>query len=175
MTVVTGRRRLTLVRHGHAENKGPGHRDFERALDCRGVAEVNEMARRCLDLGLVPDLVLVSPALRTVQTAGTFQRMLERAPRQLQLEPSLYLAAADTLLGRIRETADDVGHLMVVAHNPGLSDLAEQLAPAAHVGGLETGAICSMQLVAADWGAVRPGQAQDLRYDAPGRFFDPGS
>lgn len=172
MTHATGRRRLTLVRHGHAATTGAAHRDFDRALDRRGVAEVSEMARRCVDLGPVPDLLLASTALRTVQTAATFQRMLEGAPRRLRLEPSLYLAEAATLLDCIRETDDGVAHLMVIAHNPGLGDLAEQLAPAARFSGFETGATCSMQFATADWDLVRPGLAEDVRYDAPGRFFD---
>lgn len=172
MTGTTGRRRLTLVRHGHAENTGHSHRDFDRALDRRGVAEVNEMARRCLDLGLLPDLVLASAALRTLQTAEAFQRTLERSAHQLHLEPALYLAEAGTLLERIRDTDDDVGHLMVIAHNPGLGDLAELLAPAEHFSGFETGATLSMEFTAEGWQGVRPGQAQDVRYDTPGRFFD---
>lgn len=171
----TGQLRLTLVRHGHAENKGPGHRDIDRALDRRGIAEVTEMARRCLDLGLVPDLLIASAALRTVQTADAFARMLERSPSQRLVEPSLYLAEASTLLERICEVPDTIAHLMVVGHNPGLGDLAGQLAPAARFSGFETAATCSMAFSAASWLHIRHGQAAEARYDSPGRFYDLGS
>jgi len=168
----TGPRRLTLVRHGHAENKGPGHLDFDRALDRRGRAEVAEMARRCLELGLLPDLLVTSSAVRAVQTAAAFERLLEEPSRPLQSEPGLYLAEAGTLLDFIRGIDDGVAHLMLVAHNPGLSDLAQQLAPGARFTGFETGATCSMQLAADSWRRVDAGQAEEVRYDTPGRFFD---
>lgn len=167
----TGRLRLTLVRHGHAENQGPGHRDIDRALDRRGIAEVTEMARRCLDLGLVPELMITSAALRTVQTADVFAGMLERSSSQRLIEPSLYLAEADTLLERIREVPNTIAHLMLVGHNPGLGDLAAQLAPAARLSSFETAAFCSMAFAAVSWLHIRHGLAAEVRYDAPGRFF----
>ena len=169
----TGQLRLTLVRHGHAENNAPGHRDIDRALDRRGIAEVTEMARRCLDLGLVPDLLIASAALRTVQTADAFARLLERSPSQRLVDPSLYLAEASKLLERVRAVPDTIAHLMVVGHNPGLGDLAAQLSPAAPFSSFETAATCSMAFAAASWRQLRHGQAEDVRYDAPGRFYEP--
>ncbi len=172
MSGADGRRRLTLVRHGHAANAGAGQRDFDRALDRRGIAEVSEMARRCAELGQVPDLLLASTSRRTMETAAAFQRMLEHSPRPLRPEHALYLAEADTLLECIRQVDPDVRHLMLIAHNPGLGDLAEQLAPAARIAGFETGATLSMSFPSIGWPVVRPGLAEDLRYDTPGRFFD---
>jgi phosphohistidine phosphatase len=168
----SGRRRLTLVRHGHAEDKEPAHRDFDRALDRRGRAEVAEMARRCLELGLLPDLLVTSAAVRAVQTAAAFERLLESPAPPLQVEPGLYLAEAGTLLDFIRGTDDGVDHLMLVAHNPGLGDLAQQLAPGARFSGFETAATCSMQFTADSWRGVGAGRAEQVRYDTPGRFFD---
>jgi phosphohistidine phosphatase len=168
----TARRRLTLVRHGHAETKEPGHRDFDRALDRRGRAEVAEMARRCLELGLLPDLLVTSAAVRAVQTASAFERLVRESARPVQTEPDLYLAEAGTLLDFIRGIDDGVGHLMLVAHNPGLGDLAQQLAPGARFSGFDTAATCSMEFPADSWRRVDVGQAEDLRYDTPGRFFD---
>jgi phosphohistidine phosphatase len=170
-----GGRRLTLVRHGHAEDKGPGQRDFDRALDPRGRAEIAEMARRCLDLGLVPDLLVTSAAVRARQTAAAFERLLERRSPPLRVEAGLYLAEAESLLAFIRGTDAGVTHLMLVAHNPGLADLAQQLAPEARFTGFETAATCSMLFAADGWPGIAAGLAEELRYDSPGRFFDPGS
>lgn len=172
VTSRTGGRRLTLVRHGHAENKGPGHRDFDRALDRRGRAEVAEMARRCLELGLRPDLLVTSAAVRAVQTAAAFEPLLEGPSRSLQSEPDLYLAEAEKLLGFIRGIDDGVAHLMLVAHNPGLGDLAKQLAPGARFTGFETAATCSIRFAAGSWRSVGAAEAEEVRYDTPGRFFD---
>lgn len=168
-----GALRLTLVRHGHAIAQAPaGGADFERSLDGKGQAEAAEMARRLLQLGLVPDLVRASSAVRARETATTFVRVMDLPQQSLRLERGLYLAAAETLLAAIRDTEAGVRHLMIVAHNPGLGDIAQQFAPRARLRGFETGAACTLALRADGWDEVRLGQAEDLRYDAPGRFFD---
>ncbi len=172
MSGATVARRLTLVRHGRAEQKGSGQRDFDRALDRRGLAEATGMAHRWRDSGLPPDLLVASAALRTVQTAEAFQRVLARPARPLRIEPSLYLAEVAALLECIRATDDEVAHLMLIGHNPGLSDLAVQLAPSARFAGFDTGASCSMEFAAVSWSVLQLGQAQDFRYEAPGRFHD---
>jgi phosphohistidine phosphatase len=169
----TGALRLTLVRHGHATPQAPaGQTDFDRMLDRKGEAEAMEMARRCLELGLVPDLVRSSAAARARDTAATFARIMGLSDERLSVERNLYLAEADTLLAAVRETDSAVRHLMLVAHNPGLGDLAQQFAPRARLRGFETGAVCTLELRAAGWAEVRLGNAEDLRYDAPGRFYD---
>ena len=76
--------RLTLARHGRAEDQAPGQGDFERALDRRGMTEVAGMARRSLDTGMRPDLLLASAARRTSQTAATFARVLELPPSSVR-------------------------------------------------------------------------------------------
>lgn len=168
-----GALRLTLVRHGHATAQAPaGLSDFDRSLDRKGEAEAAEMARRCLELGLLPDLVRASAAVRARDTAATFQRVMALPAGRLRIERGLYLAEADALLAAIRETEPEVRHLMVVAHNPGLGDLAQQFAPRARLRGFETGATCTFELPASGWDEVRLGQAAELRYDAPGRFYD---
>jgi phosphohistidine phosphatase len=44
------------------------------------------------------------------------------------VEPSLYGAAAEEILARVRVVDGSVGSVLVVAHNPGLQDLAFELA-----------------------------------------------
>jgi phosphohistidine phosphatase len=164
--------RLTLVRHGRAEDKSPGQGDFDRALDRRGVAEVAAMARRCLDLGLVPDLLRASAAVRTRQTAESFARVLSVPAVQVSLERELYLAEPDALLGCIRATPPGARHLMLVGHNPGLAELAQQFAPQARLAGFETAATCTIRLGIGSWDALRPGEAAEVHYESPPRFQD---
>ncbi len=64
-----GTRRLTLLRHGKAQSIDACAEDFERALTRRGSIEAREMAARIVYRGLIPDLILVSPAERAWATA----------------------------------------------------------------------------------------------------------
>ena len=125
-----------MLRHGHAEAQADGG-DFERELDGRGRTEVARAARAVLEAVGTPDLALASAARRTQQTAAIFCEQahdpmrgradLERrtpGPPVLRLEPALYHASWREMLGVVQETDKDIGHLLVVGHNPGISELA---------------------------------------------------
>ena len=122
-------KRLTLMRHADARWKDSGVSDLERPLSRRGITAAEAMARRLAELGLVPELVLVSPARRAQQTAEILARELALPVRLLVREDSLYLAAPPELLRLARATGPLVQHLMIIAHNPGLTELAHELAP----------------------------------------------
>jgi len=67
-------KRLTLMRHADARWNDPAMPDLDRPLNRRGTAAAEAMARRLLDLELIPDLLLASPARRTQQTADIVAR-----------------------------------------------------------------------------------------------------
>jgi len=162
---------LTLVRHGQTEWKASTLADFDRPLTRRGLAEVTDMARRLRVKEFAsPDLILTSSAVRTVQTSEVFAKELGLASRLVKRLDSLYLAAPEALLEAIAGMGPRVAHLLVVGHNPGLSDLAMQLAPDAGLASFATGACCTLTLDSDSW--HEPGRASSAEYDAPGRFFD---
>jgi phosphohistidine phosphatase len=66
-----------------------------------------------------PALVLCSTALRARQTLAALP-----IAGEICYEDGLYGAGAADLMARLHAVADDVGSVMVVAHNPGLHDLA---------------------------------------------------
>jgi phosphohistidine phosphatase len=165
-------RRLTLVRHGQAEWKDDGSSDFDRVLHRRGNAEATGMARRCREQGWLPDLIHASSALRTQQTAQCFMRELDLPARRLQLSESMYLAGHRELLAVARAAGPRIAHLMLVGHNPGLTEFAQFLAPSAGLGIFDTGALCTMVVDLSDWAGLDAGQAREVHYEAPRRLFD---
>jgi len=166
-------RRLTLIRHANAEQDADV-RDFERPLSKKGVSEANEMARRFQERNLVPDLILVSAALRTRETAETFAKVLGVAARLLQPDDSLYLADGAHIIATIRTIGPRVGHLMVIGHNPGISAAAITLAPEAVTADLPTCGTLTMTVACADWSRIDRRCVRDTERDSPRRFFDFG-
>jgi phosphohistidine phosphatase len=165
-------KRLTLIRHASAEQESEV-RDFERPLSKRGHGEANEMARRFQERGLIPDLILVSAATRTRETAEIFAKVLGVAPRLLQAEDSLYLAEGDSLITTIRGVGPRVGHLLVIGHNPGISAAAISLAPEAVQGDLPTCGGLTMQVGCKTWNLIDRRCIADPERDAPSKkFFD---
>lgn len=154
-------RLLLLLRHAEAQVAGADLADFDRVLTERGRDQVREAARRLIGADLHPDLLLVSPAARTRETAEILQLALGSAVRML-LPAQLYLAEAPVLLSTLRGCDDGAQTVLVVGHNPGLSDLAGQLAQSAARGrgngslDLGLGALCRLTVQAASWRALEP-------------------
>jgi len=155
------------MRHGEARCTDADLSDLERPLNRRGSAAAGAMARRLLELQLVPDLLLVSPACRTRQTAGIVARELSIPPRRVLREEALYLASADDVLKVVQGTAPRVTHLLVVAHNPGVSELAQRLVPEADAGGLATAAVCSIAFDTTHWSAIGAAAVSDVQRETP--------
>jgi phosphohistidine phosphatase len=156
-------KRLTLVRHAHAKVQAAAVTDFERPLSRRGKAEAKATALRLCAAGLQPDLLIASSALRTLQTAEIIARESQIPERQLLRDERLYLATLDAVLEVIHATGPRIEHLMLVGHNPGVSALAEVLAPQAQLGELATAAACTMDFDVPTWPAVSAGSGKNVQ------------
>lgn len=161
-------RRLTIVRHGHAETQDAGVADFDRALTGRGLAEAAQAGRRLDDDDLHPELILSSPATRTRQTANAIVRELTGAECGIVHDDALYLALPGQLLAAVARTPAKVRHLVLVGHNPGISEFARLLAPDDDLEELVTGASCSLGFASTDWNLPLK-SATSSRCNAPRR------
>jgi phosphohistidine phosphatase len=120
-------RQLTLLRHGDALPSARGGRDFDRPLSDRGVLEVRGAARAIAAGMPRPDLILASSARRTTETAELVQATAwPDAP--LLTEAALYCATADALLEVLRGLGDGFASVLLVGHNPGISEACSRLA-----------------------------------------------
>jgi phosphohistidine phosphatase len=116
---------LLLLRHAKSSWEDAASQDRDRPLNARGRRAAVAMRRAMRDLGLAPDLILVSPAARTLETMS----LLEPWDDTPLVEPldELYLAAAARLLGTLRAVAETVRTVLLIGHNPGMHDLAVAL------------------------------------------------
>lgn len=118
-------RRLMLLRHAKS-NWPTGVADRDRPLAARGREAAPMMGRYLADELLLPDLVLISPARRTVETWELVAPMLPEKPAT-QYEPRIYEAKTDRLLEVVQEIEGDVRTVLMIGHNPGLAELAQRL------------------------------------------------
>jgi phosphohistidine phosphatase len=118
-------RRLLLLRHAKTERAEPGQRDRDRKLMERGRLDAPVVGTFMVRHQLIPDLAVVSPATRTLETWQLTAAAFAPMPRMVTDE-RIYNAGTDTLFELVRET-DDAATLLLVGHNPGLHDLARQL------------------------------------------------
>lgn len=119
---------LYLLRHANAAPATPpAMSDFDRTLSGLGVRQSRLVGRFMNENRLAPDFVHASAAVRTTQTArlittGIFGNKAEQVPSNFDKE--LYAAPEEKLLAAIQSTNHDYRYLMLVAHNPGVADLA---------------------------------------------------
>lgn len=132
-------RELILLRHASAVNRAAT--DFDRALTDEGRRQAEGIGRQLLRKQLIPDRVVSSPARRAWETANLACRELGVAVSSIVPEPAIYDADTAHLLQVVKQRGGEAQRLMLVGHNPGLTDLGAFLAkPTAKDWGLARGA-----------------------------------
>ncbi len=114
--------RLILMRHAKTERAASSGLDRDRALTPRGREDAALMGRVLAEKGLRPDLVLMSAATRTRQTWDAVHDALGDV--EVRTEPALYNASAQVLRRFVEQAEEQAGCLLVMAHNPGVHQLA---------------------------------------------------
>ncbi len=170
---------LTLLRHAKSGLDDPALRDFDRPLNERGRMAARKIGAHAHDRLMIFDWVVASPALRVEQTLDIFLAELEPPRPEPVWDRRAYLASAATLLDIVRETPDDVRHLLLAGHNPGIEELAVRLAEGQRdtvYASLEkkypTGALACLRLDCDSWSDSAFGAARLDRFVRP-RDIDP--
>lgn len=154
---------LVLLRHAKAEPDGPS--DIERELARRGHRQAAGVGADLAVAGPLPDLVLVSAATRTRQTWEGVAAALPSVPSVL-VERELYDGGPRQVLERLRAVPEQVGTVLVVGHEPVMSQLAARLASAESDAdlvrevsfGIPTATRCVLQ-VTGEWAELTEGGA----------------
>ncbi|MDE2355332.1 MAG: histidine phosphatase family protein [Alphaproteobacteria bacterium] len=128
--------RLILLRHAVALPRAAGAEDRERALDSQGRIQAESAGDWLAARGFAPDLVLVSPARRTRETWAAAAPRLPTAP--VVEDEALYDAMPEDILAAVERESGEARTVLVVAHNPGLQELAQLLLARGRGVGLET-------------------------------------
>ncbi len=115
-----------FMRHAKAGWPDAGVDDHDRVLNKRGRAAAVEMAERVLEKYKAPDCIVSSTAKRAVETAKIFAEAIDY-DGPIELRRRLYLAEPNAILDVISELDSDLKRILVVGHNPGLSELASAL------------------------------------------------
>jgi phosphohistidine phosphatase len=122
---------LLLLRHAKSSRDNPRLADRDRPLSPRGHRDAAAMREAMRELGLAPDLVLVSPSRRTMETLEGLEPW-DDAPLIEPVE-ALYLAGPEQLLAVLHEVTETVRSVLLIAHNPGMHELALALVGSAPV------------------------------------------
>lgn len=145
-------KRLLLLRHAEAESAVGDSKDFDRALSERGRSEALEAAGCITRAAVTIDAALISPSLRTRQTLELVAST-QQVGRRIY-EAALYLGGAQILLQCLQRCDERFGTVMLVGHNPGISELAQHLVVSGPAISLRTAGLCLIELSQPAWSQV---------------------
>ncbi|MBO0738269.1 MAG: histidine phosphatase family protein [Alphaproteobacteria bacterium] len=117
---------LHLLRHAKSSWKEDVE-DHERPLSPRGREAARRVGKHLVKTIGPLDLVLCSTALRTRQTLELVVGRYAVPPRIL-IEDDLYAASREGLMDRLSRVSEEQANVLVIAHNPGIHELALALA-----------------------------------------------
>lgn len=120
-------RQLIVMRHAKSDWANHHLSDHDRPLNERGLRNAAMMGKHFVDNRISPAVVIASTAVRVRETLAL---MLAEWPYEPEVffEQSLYLASVETLGSHVRGLHDDWAAVLIVGHNPGLSEFVGQLA-----------------------------------------------
>lgn len=164
---------LLMLRHASAGNSPAGASDHERGLAPEGVRDAAPVGEYLAGLPTRTSLVLCSSAKRCVDTLQHLRRGLPET-LEVRIERELYLAGADHLLQTIVELDDQHVAALLVAHNPGIAELAVKLAThgdaetTARMGrGFPPASLARFELDVERWSETRPSIARLVDFVRP--------
>ena len=154
---------LLLLRHAKSSWDEPGLADIDRPLNGRGRKDAGHVGRLLAERGLVPDLVLCSPAARTRETLNLVEEGLGHTLKS-RVEDAIYMAEPRALLALLRGLPNESARVMLVGHDPGLPGLVLMLAKGSSGPVLDrvkqkfpTAALAVLRTDLESWAALRPG------------------
>jgi phosphohistidine phosphatase len=156
---------LLLVRHAKSSRDDSTLPDKDRPLDARGKRDAPKMGRRLAKRDVKPDLILSSPARRALTTAGIIAKELDYCVKDIVVHDRLYSATADDLLSVIRKLSDKRKCVMLLGHNPELTELAHRLS--SEITHLPTCAVAEFTFGAESWSDVGRAKPNSIALDYP--------
>lgn len=120
-------KQLYLVRHAKSDWGEESLRDIDRPLAPRGYTAAYQMSEWFNKKHKAPDVFISSDATRALSTAMIFARAADHATNEIVVLPQVYESTAKTLLDVIRQIDDKKSSAAIFCHNPGVTNLANEL------------------------------------------------
>ena len=158
-------KRLSILRHAKSDWGASDTHDHDRILTQRGSDNAAKLGLLMQEQRILPDQIISSDATRAAETATLVGKGLNYAG-QIELSSELYLASAETLLNATTACHESIKHLMLVAHNPGMTEFVNQLSKIT-LDNLPTCGIFCIDFEIAAWSKISstlPGQVHWYHY-----------
>ena len=162
---------LTLLRHAKSSWNSGAASDHDRPLNKRGERDAPVMGGRIKAKDIRPSLIVSSPATRAWTTAKIVAESINYPREFLQRDDRLYMASVSSIIDVIEDQDSGFNHIMIVAHNPGLTAFANFLVPDL-TPNLPTCGVVSVTMDSGEWELRTSSDATLLLFDYPKRSVE---
>ena len=119
---------IYIVRHAKSSWDDPDLSDEERPLLEKGIKKTFKVIEYLNDHQIKTDLIISSPAVRAWETAKLIAKGIRYPEDKITRMHEIYPLDNELLLSELRGLSDRIQSVMIVGHNPGVTQLASYLA-----------------------------------------------
>jgi len=116
-----------LLRHAQALLYSSNNSDINRSINDDGKREAEFVGELLLKKNEFPQLIISSPALRAFTTAIIVAQKINYPEKEILINKNIYEASSKKLKVIIHKTDPKIESLMLVGHNPGISDFIYEI------------------------------------------------
>lgn len=154
------------MRHAKSSWDDPTLEDKDRPLNKRGNRDAPEMGRRMAEDGYKPEVVVTSPALRALTTAEKASKELGFKKKEIVKDDSIYSWDSRDVLEAIWGLDDNLSSVMMVFHNPAITDLVNELSGQS-IENIPTSGLAVLGFNVDKWSKVQTGSGELIKFDYP--------
>jgi len=154
-------KQITLLRHAKSDAGDDGRLDVDRHLLLSGIKDMGLIAP-WLAQRLKADLVVSSDAARALHTAMLLIRSGVGSIENFKVVPSIYEASLKDLYQVIRHLPQQAEKVVLVGHNPGFTELVNDLANDFSIDNLPTSGVVSLSFKVNDWQLIQSGSGNHV-------------
>jgi phosphohistidine phosphatase len=117
---------IYLVRHGKSSWENMNYQDYERPLLKKGINRTRKIAGFLSEKKASPDLIISSHAVRAYETAKLLAEKLNYPVETIQIDENLYSLGQKAMEIILLGLDDSLNEVMLVGHNPDMTNFANQ-------------------------------------------------
>ena len=160
---------LILVRHAKSSWDNIELTDIKRPLNERGIKDAPFMGEILNKQAVIPGLIISSPAERVMSTAKIIAEKINYPKSKIEINEHIYRASYRDLYKVVKHLNDKLTIVLLVGHNPELTDFLSSLTNA-YVDDIPTTGICTIELNISEWSEISEGCGKMISFEYPKKY-----
>jgi phosphohistidine phosphatase len=161
---------LFLIRHAKSDWSNSDLDDFDRPLNKRGLRDAPFMAKLLKSKIDKVDAIYSSPANRALSTANFFAESFGIDTENIIQDSNLYLSSYEILIKCIKDFEDSYQDVIMVTHNPGITDLSNYLSNV-YIDNIPTTGIVALKFSEDSWKKIGKKKCKLVFFEYPKKYI----